>query len=320
MRFVPFLFREAGADWRKRMKRILVLIWAMALILGGIPGGSKAMAASKEETIVVLGADLTETERASVLTQMGLTEEDLNNCKVLTVTNEMEHDYLDTYLDPKVIGTRSLSSVMLTRGTPGSGVLVTTKNINYCTTGMYRNALLTAGMEDVAVLVVGPSLISGTAALIGAMTAYQEMTGEAVETATMDTALNELITTGNIAGEAQEGEQVEELFAYIKGKLAAGELDTRDEIEQAITEGEEKFQMTLTEDQKEQILQVMEKITQLGLDPEKLLDQAKDMYEKWGTDLVNHTQEAIKKSVAESIQSYFTDMVTTVKDFLKGLF
>ena len=320
MRFVPFLVRGAGADWRKTMKRILVLIWALALILGGIPIGSKAMAASKEERIVVLGADLTEAERASVLIQMGLNEEELKSCKVLTVTNAMEHDYLDTYLDPKVIGTRSLSSVMLTGVKPGSGVLVTTKNINYCTTGMYRNALLTAGVEDVAVLVVGPSPISGTAALIGAMLAYQEMIGEAVETSTLDTALNELITTGNIAGEAKEGKQIEELFAYIKGKLAAGELDTRDEIEQAIAEGEEKFQMTLTEEQKEQILQVMEKITQLGLDPEKLLDQAKDMYEKWGTDLVNHTQEAIKKSVTESIESYFTDMVTTVKDFLKGLF
>lgn len=299
------------------MKRFFQLFLALILMLSmGIP----VYSAQTDRPIVALGADLTAEERAVVLSEMGLTEGDLQNCTVIMITNEMEHRYLDPYLDPAVIGSRSLSSIMLTKADPGNGVLVTTKNINYCTTGMYRNALLTAGVEDVNVLVVGPSPISGTAALIGALLAYEEMTGTAVSGEALDAALNELIITGDIAMENVDNEQIEELFAFIKGKLAAGELDTPQEIAQAIIEGEKKFQVSLSLEQRQQILQVMEKIGELGLDPEKLLDQAKDMYEQWGTELLSNTQEAIKKTFMDSVKDFFSDMASTVTDFFKGLF
>ena len=64
---------------------------------------------------------------------------------------------MDAFLDASVIGSKSLSSVMLKKGAKGSGVNVTTKNINYCTTGMYRNALLTAGVQDTEVIVAAPT-------------------------------------------------------------------------------------------------------------------------------------------------------------------
>ena len=34
----------------------------------------------------------------------------------------------------------------------GHGINVSTYNINYCTTGMYKNALLTAGVEDADII------------------------------------------------------------------------------------------------------------------------------------------------------------------------
>ena len=46
---------------------------------------------------------------------------------------------------------------------------------------MYANALATAGVEDVNVVVAGPFNVSGTAALVGALKAYSEMTGETVD-------------------------------------------------------------------------------------------------------------------------------------------
>ena len=298
------------------MKKIAVLISLFVFMMGL---GITASASPAKDTVVALGADLTAEQRATVLELMELTEEELAECTVITITNEMEHQYLDAYIDPSVIGTKSLSSVILRKADKGNGVLVTTKNINYCTTGMYRNALLTAGLEDTDVLVVGPTKISGTAALIGAVKAYEQVSGEIVSDKVLDTAMDEMITTGEIA-EGENSEEIEELIAFIKAKLAAGELATDQDIQEAIKEGEEKFSVSLTDEEKEKILQVMHKIKELGLDPEKLLDQAKDLYAKFGDELINNAEEVIKNSFKESVSNFFTDMGTTVKNFFANLF
>ena len=298
------------------MKKLKVLLAVLLLIMGV---SITAHAATSAETVVALGADLSAQQRSTVLELMGLTEEDLLDCTVVTITNEMEHQYLDAYIDPSVIGTKSLSSVVLRKAEKGHGVLVTTKNINYCTTGMYRNALLTAGLEDTDVLVVGPSKISGTAALIGAVKAYEQMSGESVSDQILDTAMDELITTGKLA-EGENSEVVEELIAFVKAKLAAGELDTDEEIAEAIREGEEKFQISLTEEEKDKILQVMHKIKELGLDPEQLLEQAKDLYKQFGDDLLNNAEAAVKETVKSSVANYFSDFGNRIKEFVLNIF
>ncbi len=298
------------------MKKIMMLILTLLFTMGF---GITAYAGAPEDTVVALGADLSAEQRAAVLELMELTEEDLAECTVITITNEMEHQYLDAYIDPSVIGTKSLSSVVLRKADKGNGVLVTTKNINYCTTGMYRNALLTAGLEDTDVLVVGPTKISGTAALIGAVKAYEQVSGEVVSDKVLDTAMDEMITTGEIAS-GENNEEIEELIAFIKAKLAAGDLATDQDIQEAIKEGEEKFSVSLTDEEKEKILQVMHKIKELGLDPEKLLDQAKDLYAKFGDELINNAEEVIKNSFKESISNFFTDLGSTVKNFFANLF
>ena len=84
---------------------------------------------------------------------MGVTEDDLKNYTVATITNQDEHDYLDAYLDKSVIGSRALSSVLVEGKTDGNGIKVTTHNISYCTTGMYQNALVTAGIKDADIVV-----------------------------------------------------------------------------------------------------------------------------------------------------------------------
>ena len=305
---------------RKEWDRLKKIYWSLAasfiILFAGLTVQAEGQTA---RPVVALGADLTEQQRATVLELMGLTEEDLANCNVITITNNQEHQYLDAYFDSKIIGTKSLSSVMLTKSETGSGVLVSTKNINYCTTGMYRNALLTAGLQDTSVLVVGPTQISGTAGLIGAIKSYEMMTGTAVSDKTIDTAMNELITTGELEKNTQNSEEVEQLVAYIKAKMAAGELETDDDIRNAINEGQNKFNVTLTDDEVNKIIDVMHKIKALGLDPQVLLNQAQDLYKKFGNDIVNHTEDIIKQSVSDSVKSYFSQLTDRVKNFFTSL-
>ena len=309
------------------MKKLITLLFSAVLLLS-MPvmaaevDQSRIVNIDASKSIIALGADLSAEQRATVLSLMDVTEADLANYQVVTITNDMEHQYLDAYMDASVIGSKSLSSVKITPAESGHGVLVTTKNINYCTTGMYRNALLTAGVSDADILVVGPTEISGTAALIGAIKGYEAMSGESVSDTTLDTAMNELITTGEIAMQDADSQDIEELIAFVKAKVAAGGLDSDDQIRSAIEEGEDKFGVTLTEDEINQIIAIMQKINQLGLDTNVLVAQAEDLYSKFGKDfLKNLDTDAIAKEVAKSAASgFFAKIGDAIKGFFAGLF
>ena len=173
---------------RKKWKRS-----AAVLLAGTVAFGSSvtvfAAEASQDQDVVVekgdrpflaLGEDLSEKQRDIVLDLMGIEEENLDAYDVTYVSNAQEHEFLDAYIPKRKIGTNALSSVVVIQGKKGSGVNVTTKNINYCTTGMYENAMITAGLTDAEAIVAAPSEISGTAALIGVIEAYSAMTGEEI--------------------------------------------------------------------------------------------------------------------------------------------
>ncbi len=305
------------------MKKWLALIGV--LFLTGLFGMS-ASAQEEGKIVVALGADLTEEQKASVLELMGITKDQLAGYDVIYVTNAQEHQYLDEYLSSSVIGSKSLSSVMLKKQAAGSGVTVTTKNINYCTTGMYRNALLTAGVEDTEVIVAAPSQISGTAALIGAVKAYEKMEGTTISDASLSSALDELITTGELAKAAQNvsGDDIEKLIAYIKEKVANGELETDEDIRAAVEEGEERFGVSLTKEEVQRIVDLMNKLEGMGLNSDYLISQAEKLYNKYGADIVNHADEAISEAVSDAVTNaaggFFQSIKNSVKDFFSSIF
>ena len=219
----------------------------------------------EEKPYLSLGADLNKKEKATVLELLGVDEDELDEYTVVTVTNQDEHKYLDNYLSASVIGSRALSSVLVEKKEKGEGIDVTTKNITYCTEGMYENALTTAGIEDADVIVAGPFNITGTAALVGAMNAYEDMTGEAISQESKDAATNELVVTSELAEELEDSEKAEQFLALIK---------------EVIGDCEEKMQIELTDEQRQQIAELMEKINDLDLDLDVLKQQASDIYDE----------------------------------------
>ena len=133
-------------------------------VLDSIFGGSDSdkkddSKKSDKKGFIALGADLTADQKATVLATRGISEADLGDYEIVTTTNKEEHDSLDKYIDPGLIGTKSLSSVLVKPAESGHGVVVTTNNINFCTTNMYRNALITAGVSDADIMVAAPTPI-----------------------------------------------------------------------------------------------------------------------------------------------------------------
>ena len=260
---------------------------------------------------ISFGADLRADEKAKVLELFGITEADLEKCDVNTVTNAEEHQYLDAYITNDHIGSRALSSVAVMKAKKGSGITVTTKNINYCTTSMYENALATAGVEDANVIVVGPFDMSGTAALIGAIKAYSTMTGEDVDTDVIDGAINEIVVTGEIGDETGNTDEIAGMVAYLKDQVGGKNLSDS-EITDAIDEASEKFNVSLTQDQVDQLLALLKKLQGLDLDWSNLKNQAQNLYGKLKDMGLNIDTAAL----GEQAQGFFAKIIA----FFKSLF
>ncbi|MBE5878972.1 MAG: DUF1002 domain-containing protein [Lachnospiraceae bacterium] len=265
---------------------------------------------------LALGADLTPEQLATVLDAMGILGEDLSNYNVVHITNQMEHEYLDGYIESSVIGTRSLSSVMVKQKPAGSGLMVTTKNITYCTINMYRNALITSGVQDAEIIIVGPSPISGTAALIGAMKAYENMAGETLSEEAQDTAMEELVVLGRLRESFGEATEVEEFMEYVKAEIVAAGIDDPEKIREIVEKAAEEYDITLTEEQLEMIVSLMEKIGKLDIDPKKLLEQAGDLYEKYGETILKDAKAKLDEVLTDEVKA---SIWTAIGNFFKGL-
>ena len=266
---------------RKKIKQYVSMLMVMLMAISAVVfcGAEKAYAGSFSGGYISLGADLTSDEKAKVLALFGVDEKDLDNYKVVYVTNQEEHQYLDSYISSSQIGNQAWSSVLITEGKKGSGINVTTKNVIYCTTGMYANALATAGVEDVNVVVAGPFNVSGTAALVGALKAYSEMTGETVDEDVVDAAVDEMVTTGSLEdGTDADNEKVEGMVAYLKEQIANSDNKDKD-LDQIINDAANKFEITLNEDQFNQLKSLLEKLGGLHLDLGSLKSQAQAAYD-----------------------------------------
>ena len=295
-----------------KKKFTAVFLTATILFTSGITVFADRVDAVIDKPYLALGADLSAQEQMTVLSLLGLDDINVDDYDIISITNADEHEYLDKYLDASIIGTRALSSVLVVGKEAGNGIRVTTKNISYCTEGMYRNALLTAGIEDADITVAGPFSISGTAALVGAIKAYETMTGEEVSDANLDAANDELVLTGKLVEEIGDSEKAEDLIALVKKEVAENNLTSAEDIQNVIEQACEELDIHLSADNKQQIADLMKKIEGLDLDVDKLKEQAKDLYQKL-EDLDFHVDK-------ESVGNFFTRIIQAIVEFFRGLF
>lgn len=278
------------------------LLLALGLQISNVP---VAKADSVEvKPFIAFGANLTVSQKDTVLSQMGISRDELADYETIEVTNKEEHEYLDEYMDKSVIGTRALSSVKIEEADFGSGISVETHNISFCTEEMYTNALATAGISDADVVVAAPFEISGTAALVGAMKAYGTMTGDVIDSDSADAATNELVVTGEL-GESLGKDKAAQMVALLKNKVVGGNLSSEEDILDAIDEAADELDVQLTEEQRQELESLMEKIKGLDLDIDKLKDQAQGIYDKL-KDLDVNLDEA--KGFFEKIADFFSQL------------
>ena len=127
--------------------------------------------ADSGEVRVTIGANLDEAQVVQIYKDFGI---ERGSVTEITVTNADERAYLEGIAPERKIGSVALSCIYIKTLEEGKGLKISTNHINWCTSEMYMNALITAGITDAEVKVSAPFDVSGTAALTGIYKAYED--------------------------------------------------------------------------------------------------------------------------------------------------
>lgn len=281
------------------MKKIFSLLLALLLVAGmAVPAY-----ADVNQSRTVIGADLSDEQVEAVYGMFGIRRGDAIELKM---TNAEERTYLEGYVDDSLIGTRSISCVYVELLPAGSGMSVTTSNINWCTGEMYISALATAGITDASIIVAAPFEVSGTAALSGVYKAYEDMTGKKLDDLAKLVSTQELTVTGELAAQIGAMDSTA-IVNELKLMLDVTQTMSDDEIRSEIREIASRYNVNLTNTQVEQLLSLCRSLE--GLDAESLkarVQEVQNTLQKVSdakTKVVGFVQGV--KKVVDSISGFF---------------
>ena len=255
------------------MKRIVSYILVFIFLI------SMSTTAFADEILrrAVIGADLNEEQTDSVYAMFGI---ERGMVTELNLTNAEERKYLEGYVEDEIIGSRSISCVYIELLPEGSGMDVTTSNINWCTAEMYISALATAGITDARIIVASPFEVSGTAALAGIYKAYEDMTGKKLDDLAKLVSTQELTITGELADEIGSMDSTS-IVNELKLMLDQTKNMSDEEIRSVILEISGRYGVKLTETQIGQLISLCRSLESLNPDALKnRVEEVQDTLQK----------------------------------------
>lgn len=261
-------------------KKLLIIATAILVLL--TPLTAQAVL-NTGEVIVTLGEDLTVAQKDAILKEFGISE---NEVDIAYITNEEEHHYLGEFIPASQIGSNAISSAKVTAADSGTGLVVSTKNINYITPEMYQNALSTAGIEDAIIEITAPFAVSGTGALTGIIKGYEVKTGELIDEDQKLVATEEMVLTSELADEGADEEDVTEFFGKVKEEINKLDPKSDEEIRDIIERLANEYGIKLSEERLDELVQLFKKIKDLNIDWDKVneaLESAKDKVQEFAS-------------------------------------
>ena len=238
----------------KILKKILLSVLALSVLLTGSVSAMASGDDQSTDTVVdelwgvpflAYGASLSESELAEIHRIFGLEglEEGRDFDAVYVDGNDLVY-----FLGQGNPSANMLSSVLIRRREPGTGVevsILTPDYITRVTATQYATAMITAGVTDALVEVAAPSRVTGEAALTGIYKAFAER-GVELDEDRMAVAQEQLQLTSGISYYHNDNEDfdpdiLDQAVLEIQGELAdhyqsTGELATQGEIEAIVAE------------------------------------------------------------------------------------
>ncbi|MEE0511515.1 MAG: DUF1002 domain-containing protein [Peptococcaceae bacterium] len=286
---------------KKKFISALVLMGLLAM-----PMAAYADAAVGDQ-IVTIGTNLNQQQRQEVLEYFGAGE----NAQIIDVDISEERQYLSGKVPDAQIGNSTNSCAMITYTKKGSGVNVTTHNINYVTPDAYKSAILTAGINDADVQITAPIEVSGTGALTGIMKAYEVSTGEQISEDVKQAATQELVTNAELGQEIGD-EQANDLINTIKQEIAEQKPNSPEEVQSIVDQVLQQLGITLTDEQYQQLLDMINQLSQLDIDWDALANNV--------SSIISQASDYLHSDEGQSFLAKLQDIINSFFDWLRSVF
>ncbi|MCC8137454.1 MAG: DUF1002 domain-containing protein [Clostridiales bacterium] len=276
---------------KKKIAAVLLSVACVAAALPSVP------VFADSQKVVTLGANLSDEQKTMILKYFGLEGE--TNYQTLTITNEDEREHLGSYIPLEQIGTRTFSCALVNPTTSG-GIQVKTANLTYVTSNMIATTLSTAGVVNCEVLAASPFAVSGTGALTGILMAYETASGETLDETKKETATQELVTTTAIADNVGQAEATQ-IINETKIQVIQGDVVDTGEIEVIVDSVADEEQVTLSDEDRALLVELMEKIAEQDYNYEEMQETLERVEENVETILNESSTDEASTSVDVNI-------------------
>lgn len=117
-----------------------------------------------------------------------------------------------------------------------------------------------------------------------------------------------------------DSETMDQVADFIKEKKSEGKFSSGEGIKEVISEAEEKFGQTISEDTKEQIASTVTQLEQMGFSTEVIVDKSEELYDKYGKEFGEHIEEVFLEAAKEKAQNGVQSAWDKVKESVKETF
>lgn len=247
----------------KKFKKIIPIMLAVTLTFQLCT----LTAFADTSNVVTLGANISEQQRSDMYEYFGTTPDEVTT---IVVNNRDERKYMEGIATEAQIGRKTFSCSYI-EPTDSGGIQVKTANLTFVNSSMIASTLTTSGIENCNVVAAAPIEVSGTGALTGIMMAYEEASGESLDEGQKEAATEELVTTSDIAETAGQ-DQASQLMNDVKAEVIENDLSSESEIQDTVEKSADDLNISLSDEQMDKIVSLMQTISQYDYDVNALKD------------------------------------------------
>ena len=239
---------------KKRILSSIALVLALTI-------GCAVPAMADSRRVVTLGADLTQDQQNTMMKYFGVSADTVD---IIYINNNDEREHLGSYVPLEQIGTKTFSCALVAPTTKG-GIQVKTANLSWVTCNMIASTLSTSGVTNCQVVAASPFEVSGTGALTGVIMAYETANDVTLDEEKKDLANEELVTTGNLA-DAVGQSKATAVINETKLQVIENNVTDIGEINNIVNNVSNNYDVTMSQDQSDEIAALMQKIAQQDYD------------------------------------------------------
>ncbi|MCQ2968941.1 MAG: DUF1002 domain-containing protein [Clostridium sp.] len=293
---------------RNKFKNIAL---SLAIIMAmGMASPVFAKSAYNPGDILAIGSDLTDAQEAALRKYFNAPD----GTNTIYVTDEViiEQLGLDPN-DPANYAGGCYSSAYVKLLDDNSGINVKATNLTEVTESMLMNALITSGITAADVKVSAPFKVTGTSALSGILAGVEEVGGFEISLKQKETAQKEIETTVEV-GDEIGSEEASTIINDIKTEVIKEQPKTEEEIKEIVENITNGYNVDISNNAKESIVNLMNDVNDLDLDYSDLKNTLKEAGNKLTNNLKELGIKLKEEGFFEKIKNWFVNLWDKLTD------